>query len=58
MICVIDNQDIERERRELSVRFNIPAGVRCSTDAKIALFKAYIQSFYSSGLCVKYAKRA
>ncbi|XP_026333392.1 uncharacterized protein LOC113240333 [Hyposmocoma kahamanoa] len=55
-----DDQDIERERRALSVRCNMLARrfARCSDDVKIVLFKAYSQSFYTSGLWVKYTKRA
>lgn len=55
-----DDKDIERERRALAVRTNMLARrfVRCSRDVKITLFKAYCQSFYSSGLWVNYTQRA
>lgn len=55
-----DNSDIERERRALAVRSNMIARrfARCTADVKITLFKAFCQSFYSSGLWVSYTRRA
>nr|XP_034838760.1 uncharacterized protein LOC117994895 [Maniola hyperantus] len=55
-----DNEDIERERRALTVRSNMLTRrfARCTKEVKITLFKAYCQSFYSSGLWVRYSKKA
>ncbi|XP_045765268.1 uncharacterized protein LOC123867322 [Maniola jurtina] len=49
-----DNQDMERERRALSVRCNMLARrfARCSTEAKLTLFRAYCQCFYTCQLWV------
>jgi hypothetical protein len=55
-----DSLDIERERRALSVRCNmlIHRFARCSKQAKLTLFKAYCQSFYTCGLWVDFTQRA
>ncbi|XP_063895033.1 uncharacterized protein LOC135118044 [Helicoverpa armigera] len=55
-----DNEDIERERRALAVRGNMLARrfARCTVQVKLALFKAYCQSFYTSSLWVNYTQRA
>jgi hypothetical protein len=53
-----DNQDIERERRSLSVRCNMLARrfAKCTDEAKVTLFKAYCQSFYTCSLWVNYTQ--
>ncbi|KAJ0176791.1 hypothetical protein K1T71_007970 [Dendrolimus kikuchii] len=55
-----DDEDIERERRALAVRGNMLARrfARSTVEVKTTLFKAYCQSFYSSGLWVDYTQRA
>lgn len=55
-----DDQDIERERRALTVRSNMLARrfARCSEQVKITLFKSFCQSFYTSSLWVRYTQRA
>ncbi|KAL0871563.1 hypothetical protein ABMA27_004098 [Loxostege sticticalis] len=55
-----DNQDIERERRSLAVRCNMLARrfAKCTDEAKITLFKAYCQSFYTCSLWVDFTQRA
>ncbi|CAK1598235.1 unnamed protein product [Parnassius mnemosyne] len=55
-----DDEDIERERRALTVRANMLARrfTRCTDTVKITLFKAFCQSFYSSALWVTYTRRA
>ncbi|KAL0830471.1 hypothetical protein ABMA28_002636 [Loxostege sticticalis] len=55
-----DDEDIQRERRALAVRCNMLARrfARCTGEVKITLFKAFCQSFYSSGLWVSYTRRA
>ncbi|XP_050684517.1 uncharacterized protein LOC126979314 [Leptidea sinapis] len=54
-----DNIDIERERRALSVRYNMLARrfSRCMETVKVALFKSYCQSFYTCSLWVNYTLR-
>ncbi|CAK1594970.1 unnamed protein product [Parnassius mnemosyne] len=54
-----DDEDIERERRALSVRGNMLARrfARCTADVKVTLFKAFCQSFYTGGLWVTYTRR-
>ncbi|CAK1604483.1 unnamed protein product [Parnassius mnemosyne] len=54
-----DNLDIERERRSLSVRCNMLARrfAKCTDEAKITLFKAYCQSFYTCSLWVSFTQR-
>lgn len=53
-----DDQDIERERRALSVRCNMLARrfVKSSVEAKNTLFRAFCQCFYTSQLWVKYKR--
>jgi exonuclease III len=53
-----DNNDIERERRSLSIRCNTLARrfVRCTVSVKATLFKAYCQSFYTCGLWTNYTQ--
>ncbi|XP_073965144.1 uncharacterized protein [Choristoneura fumiferana] len=55
-----DDEDIDRERRALSIRINMMARrfARCSRTVKITLFRAYCMTFYTSSLWVKYSKRA
>ncbi|CAH2102771.1 unnamed protein product [Euphydryas editha] len=55
-----DTVDIERKRRALSVRCNmlIHRFARCSKQAKLSLFKAYCQSFYTCTLWVDFSRRA
>lgn len=55
-----DDDDIERERRALSVRANMIARrfARCSTGVKVTLFRAYCTTFYTSSLWVSYTKKA
>lgn len=54
-----DDEDIERERRALSVRANMLARrfARCTRDVKITLFKAYCTSFYTCSLWAKYTSK-
>ncbi|XP_022823639.1 uncharacterized protein LOC111354417 [Spodoptera litura] len=54
-----DSVDIERERRALCVRCNMLARrfARCTGIVKVALFKAYCQSFYACGLWVDFTQR-
>jgi hypothetical protein len=55
-----DNFDIERERRALAVRGNMLAHrfARCTVGVKLTLFKAYCQSFYTSGLWAHFSKKS
>ncbi|XP_045785035.1 uncharacterized protein LOC123880774 [Maniola jurtina] len=55
-----DDDDMERERRALSVRANMVARrfARCTDAVKITLFKAYCTSLYSASLWVHYTQRA
>ncbi|XP_063620691.1 uncharacterized protein LOC134793096 [Cydia splendana] len=55
-----DDEDIERERRALSVRANMIARrfARCSFNVKTTLFRAYCTTFYTSSLWVKYTQKA
>lgn len=55
-----DDDDIERERRALSVRANMLAHRfgRCTDAVKITLFKAYCTSFYSSSLWTNHTNKA
>ncbi|XP_052744260.1 uncharacterized protein LOC128199314 [Bicyclus anynana] len=55
-----DNEDIERERRALSVRCNMLARrfAKCSEQVKVTLFRAYCLCFYSCQLWTKYTRRA
>lgn len=55
-----DNLDIQRERRSLSVRGNMLAHrfAKCTAPVKIALFKSYCQSFYTSSLWASFTQRA
>ncbi|XP_026313587.1 uncharacterized protein LOC113225482 [Hyposmocoma kahamanoa] len=55
-----DQTDIDRERRALAARCNMLAHrfARCSEEAKITLFKAYCQFFYTGGLWVNYTHKA
>lgn len=54
-----DNEDIERERRALSVRCNMLAHrfARCSEQVKVTLFKAYCQTFYTCSLWTNFTQR-
>lgn len=55
-----DDDDIERERRALSVRANMIARrfARCSRDVKVTLFRAYCTSFYTCSLWANYAQKS
>ncbi|KAL0879953.1 hypothetical protein ABMA27_002467 [Loxostege sticticalis] len=55
-----DDEDIERERRALSVRANMLARrfARCTRDVKITLFRAYCTSFYTCSLWARYTQKA
>ncbi|XP_045454531.1 uncharacterized protein LOC123663935 [Melitaea cinxia] len=55
-----DDEYLERERRALAVRCNMLARrfARCTDSVKVALFKAYCQSFYTCSLWVRYTRRA
>lgn len=55
-----DDDDMERERRALSVRCNMLARrfARCTAEVKITLFKAYCQTFYTCSLWVTYTQNA
>lgn len=54
-----DDDDLERERRALSVRGNMLSRrfARCTREVKITLFKAYCQTLYTCGLWSNYTKR-
>lgn len=54
-----DEQDIERERRALSVRGNMLAHrfARCTVSVKLTLFRAYCQSFYTCALWTNFTLR-
>jgi exonuclease III len=55
-----DEEDIERERRALSIRANMIARrfARCSKEVKISLFRAYCTSFYTCSLWATYSKKS
>ncbi|XP_063529607.1 uncharacterized protein LOC134740884 [Cydia strobilella] len=57
---LIDDSDIERERRALSVRANMIARrfASCSNNVKVTLFRAFCTSFYTCSLWVKYTQKA
>lgn len=52
--------DIERERRALSTRGNMVRHrfARCTAEVKRTLFKAFCQTFYTSGLWFAFTKKA
>lgn len=54
-----DDEDVERERRALSVRANMLARrfAKCSRAVKITLFRAYCTSFYTSSLWARYTQK-
>lgn len=54
-----DDEDIERERRALSVRANMIARrfARCSLKVKLTLFRAYCTNFYTCSLWAGYTQR-
>lgn len=54
-----DDMDMERERRALAVRGNVVAQrfAGCSVPVKITLFKAYCQTFYTSGLWATHTQK-
>lgn len=56
---LLDDEDIKRERRALSVRENMLAHgfTHCATSVKITLIKAYYQIFYTC-LFARFTKRA
>ncbi|KAL0869315.1 hypothetical protein ABMA27_007575 [Loxostege sticticalis] len=56
---LLDNCDIERERRALAVRCNMLARrfARCTKEVKITLFKAFCQTFYTCSLWCSYSQR-
>lgn len=51
-----DNEDMERERRSLAVRANMISRrfFKCSSHAKVTLFRAYCQSLYTCQLWSSY----
>lgn len=55
-----DDEDIQRERRALSVRGNMLAHrfKRCTVPVKITLFKAFCQSFYTCALWTNFTQKA
>lgn len=55
-----DDDDIERERRALSVRANmiVRRFARASKDVKITLFRAYCTSFYTCSLWVHFTQKS
>lgn len=55
-----DQVDMDRERRTLAARCNMLAHrfARCSVEAKITLFKAYCQNFYTGARWVNYTRKA
>jgi hypothetical protein len=55
-----DDEDLERERRALSVRANMLARrfARCSREVKITLFRAFCTSFYTCNLWARYTQKA
>lgn len=55
-----DNDDLERERRALSVRANMIARrfARCTTQVKITLFRAYCTSFYTCSLWARHTRKS
>lgn len=55
-----DDSDMERERRALSVRGNMLARrfARCTLPVKLALFRAYCQSFYTCSLWSNFTRRS
>lgn len=55
-----DNDDIERERRALSVRANMIARrfARCSPCVKMTLFRAFCSSFYTCSLWASYTQKS
>lgn len=55
-----DHEDIERERRSLSIRANMLARrfARCSNDVKITLFRAYCTSLYTCSLWARYTQKS
>lgn len=54
-----DNEDVERERRALSIRANMIARrfARCSRGVKVTLFRAYCTSLYTCSLWARYTKK-
>jgi hypothetical protein len=54
-----DDDDIERERRALSVRANMIARrfAHCSTEVKLSLFRAYCTCFYTCSLWADYTRK-
>lgn len=54
-----DNEDLERERRALSVRGNMLSRrfARCSREVKITLFKTYCQNLYTCNLWSNYTQK-
>lgn len=55
-----DEEDIERERRALTVRANmlVRRFARCSKEVKISLFKSFCQTFYTSSLWTAYTQKS
>ncbi|XP_028162388.1 uncharacterized protein LOC114354288, partial [Ostrinia furnacalis] len=55
-----DDKDIERERRALAIRGGVLTHrfARCTAQVKLTLFKAYCQSFYTSGLWTSFTQRS
>ncbi|XP_061724294.1 uncharacterized protein LOC133530401 [Cydia pomonella] len=57
---LLDDDDIERERRALAVRCNMLARrfARCSDEVKVTLFRAYCLCFYTCQLWSRFTRRA
>ncbi|XP_060810115.1 uncharacterized protein LOC132904214 [Amyelois transitella] len=55
-----DDEDIQRERRALSVRANMLARrfARCTREVKVTLFKAYCSTFYTCALWARYTQKS
>lgn len=55
-----DDDDMERERRALSIRANMIARrfFRCSRQVKITLFKSYCTTFYTCSLWAFYTQKS
>ncbi|XP_047027926.1 uncharacterized protein LOC124636011 [Helicoverpa zea] len=55
-----DDEDMDRERRALSIRGNMIAHrfKRCAASVKITLFRAHCTSFYTCNLWARYTQRS
>ncbi|CAH2102210.1 unnamed protein product [Euphydryas editha] len=57
---LVDDGDIERERRALSVRGNMlaPRFAHCNEEVKLTLFRAYCQTFYTCSMLTEYTQHS